>query len=109
MCRRQRLRSCPARPDLRSKLLKAFRGQTPGLQRALQQGVANGDATAISLAAHGLMSSGANVGEAEISACCRELEMAAQANDLARCAALLSAFEDAAAGNDHRLLDAASA
>jgi HPt (histidine-containing phosphotransfer) domain-containing protein len=55
---------------------------------------ADGDCAAIALVAHSLKSSSGNVGEAQTSTCCRELEMAARSNDLAACGPLISQVED---------------
>ena len=99
------------RPDLKAKLLRTYLAHAPQVMSALTTAAAECNAQALSLAAHSLKSSSANVGEAEIAAIAEEIEQLAGSNaappaDVSRAAALverikgrLAALERASAGD----------
>ncbi len=89
------VRSIPVvRPDLKAKLQRTYLAHAPQMMSTLTAAVAECNAQALSLAAHSLKASSANVGEAEIAAIAEEIEQiagrgAASAGDVSRAAALV--------------------
>ena len=84
----------PARQDAaRAAARSAFLREGPRLLAAIQEGLATGNAAAISLNAHSLLGAGAYFGAAELSALCGRIEPLADAGQLASLAPLVAALE----------------
>jgi signal transduction histidine kinase/CheY-like chemotaxis protein/HPt (histidine-containing phosphotransfer) domain-containing protein len=75
------------------KLLETFLRSANGLRVRIRDGVAAGDADAVSRAAHQLKSSSAQVGAVRLSAVSKELEAHAREGSFAEVTALLESFE----------------
>ncbi len=69
-------------PDILDKIIGLYFDNTPKLLQSLEEALAEGDAEALSNAAHTLKSSSANLGAAKLAAACEALETQARANDL---------------------------
>lgn len=84
----------PARQDAaRAAARSAFLREGPRLLAAIKDGLADGDAAAVSLNAHSLLGAGAYFGAAELSALCGRIEPLADAGQLASLAPLVQALE----------------
>ena len=71
------------RPDLLARIISTFLTHAPTSLTEIASAASEGNCERLSRAAHSLKSSSANVGATDIAAVCRQLEHAANANDLA--------------------------
>jgi HPt (histidine-containing phosphotransfer) domain-containing protein len=66
-------------PDLLQQIVHLYLDAAPGLLQQMKAGFASGDLTSVRNAAHTLKSSSANLGAAQLSRMCSQLEAAARA------------------------------
>ena len=83
----------PGRPDIVAKVVDSYLDSSPQLLRAIQEAVAQGNASALHHAAHSLKSSSANVGAIELTKLSKELEAMGRNSTLAPAAAVASRIE----------------
>jgi len=85
----------PGRPDPVAELVTLFASETVANLRAIQRGVADGDARAIWRAAHSLRGDAAVVGAREVQALAAQLEALGRSSDLAAAVELVGNLDAA--------------
>ena len=71
----------PGEPDVFEEFAEIFLMDAPIRLREIQMAYENREAATVKLAAHNLKGSSANMGADQLSACCRELELAGAVGD----------------------------
>jgi len=78
----------PNKPNLLETVIGLFESESLKCIAQIHEGVGAGDFDLITMGAHSLKSSSANVGAMELSSRCREIESAARNNDMQTCSQL---------------------
>jgi CheY-like chemotaxis protein/anti-sigma regulatory factor (Ser/Thr protein kinase) len=80
----------PGQPSLLGKIIGLYLASSPPLLQALREAVSQGDAVALTEAAHSLKSSSANLGATRLAALCKDLEQRGREQRLEGAEALLT-------------------
>ncbi len=83
----------PGQPSLLGKIIGLYLASSPPLLQALREAVSQGDAVALTEAAHSLKSSSANLGATRLAALCKDLEQRGREQRLENSPDLLASVE----------------